>query len=288
MRNQLIYGIAAAVGCVALAGFSVEASDFELFSNSRVRVVTIGAGDFFFEAPDTILSGVTTIRLENGGKDLHHVQLVRLEGGHSLNELIDLVKAGAPAPAWAHMVGGPNVPVPGAASTATLDLKPGQYGIICWVHGADGIPHFMKGMYKGLVVVPAPVAVGTMPEADAEMVLDDYSYTFSAPLQAGRRTIRVRNAAAQPHEVVIFQLAPGKSAQDILEWVHHQDGPPPGAPVGGTTFLAHDGENYVTLDLAEGRYALICFVPDAADGKPHFMHGMISELEVAAPTVAAQ
>lgn len=295
MRNPLIYGVAAAIGTVALAGFSLAGHSTEgsgnvadlLFPNGRVQVVTIGAGDFFFQSPDTILSGVTTIRLENGGKDLHHVQLVRLEAGHSLQELLDLVTKGAPAPGWAHMVGGPNTPVPGGVSTATLDLEPGAYGIICWVHGADGVQHFMKGMYKGLVVVPAPIAVGVMPKADAEMVLDDYSYTFSAPLQPGRRTIRVRNVAAQAHEVVIVQLAPGKSAQDVLHWIHQQDGPPPGAPVGGTTFIAHDGENYVTLDLEAGRYGLLCFVPDAKDGRPHFLHGMVSDFEVAS-TVAAQ
>jgi hypothetical protein len=288
MRNALGFGLGAAFGLVALAGFTISEPGSELFATGRERVVTIGTGDYFFQAPDTIVSGVTTIRLENGGKELHHVQLVRLDEGHTLMELMDLVTSGAPAPAWAHMVGGPNTPGPGGVSTASLDLEPGNYGLICWVHGADGVQHFMKGMFKGLVVVPAPIAVGRLPQADAEMVLDDYSYTFSKPLQAGRRTIRVRNVAAQAHEVVLVQLAPGKSAHDVLAWIAKQDGPPPGRPVGGTTFLAHDAENLITLDLEPGRYGLLCFVADAKDGRPHFMHGMVSEIEVAPSTLAAQ
>jgi len=36
----------------------------------------------------------------------------------------------------------------------------------------------------------------------------------------------------------------------------------------------------MNLDLAPGRYALICFVPDSASGKPHAALGMIGELEV--------
>lgn len=286
MRNQLTYGVIAAFGCVALAGFSIDRSGTEILSNGVERVVTIGAGDFFFQAPDTVMSGIVRIDVANGGKDLHHVQLVRLDAGRTVQELLDLVAAGAPLPAWAHMVGGPNAPVPGASASATLDLEPGNYGIICWVHGADGVPHFMKGMFKGLVVVPAPIETGVLPKADAEMVLDDYSFTFSAPIEAGRRTIRVRNAAAQPHEVVIVRLAPNAKVTDLLAWLREQKGPPPGAPIGGTTFIAHDEENYVTADFAPGRYGLICFVPDASDGQPHIAHGMVSEFEVAASVAA--
>ena len=37
------------------------------------------------------------------------------------------------------------------------------------------------------------------------------------------------------------------------------------------------------LDLAPGRYVLICFLPDAPpprDLQPHFVHGMIKEITV--------
>ena len=32
--------------------------------------------------------------------------------------------------------------------------------------------------------------------------------------------------------------------------------------------------------LPRFRYALICFYPDAKDGKPHVMHGMLKEITV--------
>jgi hypothetical protein len=34
------------------------------------------------------------------------------------------------------------------------------------------------------------------------------------------------------------------------------------------------------MDLPPGEYGLVCFVPDAKDGKPHFMHGMITQLTI--------
>jgi hypothetical protein len=34
------------------------------------------------------------------------------------------------------------------------------------------------------------------------------------------------------------------------------------------------------VDLASGNYGLICFVPDAKDGKPHLAHGMMQDFKV--------
>lgn len=42
-------------------------------------VVTVTAKDYSYEAPDTITAGMTTLRLVNQGKELHHIQLVRLD-----------------------------------------------------------------------------------------------------------------------------------------------------------------------------------------------------------------
>jgi len=36
----------------------------------------------------------------------------------------------------------------------------------------------------------------------------------------------------------------------------------------------------VDLDLAPGEYGLLCFLPDAKDGKPHFVHGMHKQITV--------
>jgi hypothetical protein len=34
------------------------------------------------------------------------------------------------------------------------------------------------------------------------------------------------------------------------------------------------------MNFTPGHYALICFVPDAKDGKAHFMHGMTQDFDV--------
>ena len=37
---------------------------------------------------------------------------------------------------------------------------------------------------------------------------------------------------------------------------------------------------YFTADLTPGNYALLCFVPDAKDGKPHLEHGMVKQFKI--------
>src|SRR5213596_276554 len=50
---------------------------------ARPSLVTITATDYAFGMPDTIPAGLTTFRLVNQGKELHHASLVRLGAGKS-------------------------------------------------------------------------------------------------------------------------------------------------------------------------------------------------------------
>ncbi|HZS11817.1 MAG TPA: hypothetical protein VFA38_06180 [Nitrospirales bacterium] len=57
-------------------------------------------------------------------------------------------------------------------------------------------------------------------------------------------------------------------------------GPPPGVALGGIVGLDRGTHGYFTAYFDAGRYALICFLPDAATGQPHFMKGMTAEFTV--------
>ena len=246
-----------------------------------IRTVTVTATDFVFTAPDTIPAGLTEFRLLNRGAEMHHVFLMRLDGGKSMADLFAAMKGDGPLPSWAREVGGPNTPGPGGEATAIVRLKAGRYAMICVIPSKDGKPHVMKGMAKEITVVPA---TSNTTAADiriaSTMTLVDYGFKFSQALQPGRQMIRVVNSASQSHEVVLVRLAPGKSPADVLAWMEKMEGPPPGAPIGGTTPMAQGEENLLELNLTPGEYGLICFVPDAKDGKPHFAHGMVATFSV--------
>ena len=245
---------------------------------AEANLVSVTATDFAFAAPASIPAGLTTVRLVNQGKEMHHVQIVRLDEGHTVAELM---QAGhGPLPAWARFVGGPNVPAPQGFTEATMQLEAGTYALVCFIPSADGVPHLMKGMVKPLTVVPSRQASAAAPAADVRLTLRDYAYEITPEISAGRHVIHVENAAVQPHEVVIMRLAPGKTAQDLLAWEQSRNGPPPALPVGGTSLLSTGQSNLLQIDFQPGEYALLCFVPDAGDGKPHVAHGMVRQITV--------
>lgn len=242
--------------------------------------VTVIAKDFAFDAPATVPAGVTTFRLDNQGKAIHHVQILKFEQGKTLNDFLAALKKGGPPPAWAVEVGGPNAPAPGGSSVATVPLEQGSYAFVCFVDVPDHVPHIMKGMSRPFTVTADSAAPAAEPASDVTVTLADYGFTFSKPLTAGTHTIKVDNKGAQPHEIEIIQLDSGKTMDDLIKWAANYQGAPPGRPVGGMTGIAPGRHGYFTVDLPAGNYGVICFYPDMKDGKPHFMHGMKQQITI--------
>lgn len=250
------------------------------------NVVTITATDYAFGAPDTIPAGLTTLRLVNHGKELHHASLIRLGEGKTMADfqagLAAAMKDHTPPPAWISFVGGPNAVTLGDTATATETLAPGSYVLACWIPSADGVPHIMKGMLHPLRVVAAAAPAAAEPVTDVSIKLTDYDFVLNQPLAAGTHAVRVENAGAQAHEVAIAALTPGKTLQDFIAWEQGgEKGPlPTGRWLGGVVGLDVGGHAEFTASFAPGNYLLLCFWPDAKDGKPHLMHGMAKQITV--------
>lgn len=244
--------------------------------------VAIHAVDFAFHGPDTITAGMTTFVMENAGSTFHHVQIVRLDSAKTYADLMAaMAKPGAP-PAWMVMMPGPNASDPTMKSNATIDLAAGNYALICLVDTPGGIPHIAKGMSKPLTVIPAAAGVvaATAPTADVTIDLSDYAFTLSKPLTVGAHTIAVTSKGPQAHEVEIIKFQPGKTMEDLGKWMQKPEGPPPASAIGGTSAQMPGTTAYFTVDLTAGDYALVCFIPDAKDGKIHLEHGMIQTFKL--------
>lgn len=250
------------------------------------HTATIHAKDFSFDAPESVPAGWTTFNLVNDGPNFHHVQLVRLDSGKTVQDLDAVLKnPNAPPPHWAVFVGGPNAPSPGASSNATINLQPGNYVLICGVDIPGHVPHFAKGMLRPLTVTAASGTPAAEPSADATISESDYKFDIPATISAGKHTFKVVNSGPQPHEVEIIRLAPGKTIKDFgvfmeKAYADKVDGPPPGDGVGGIAAIVPGGTQYFTADMTPGNYVMICFIPDAKDEKPHRDHGMVKEFTV--------
>jgi len=251
---------------------------------ATANVVHVTAKDYTLTAPDTIPAGLTTLHLMNEGKEAHQAQLIKLTEGKTYADMVAGMKAmkpGEPPPSWIVPVGGPNAAPPGGTSAATQTIEPGNYALVCYIPGADGVPHIAKGMSTGLVVVPSTTAAAPEPIPTTTLTLSDYKFDFSSPLKSGENVVRVENSADQPHEVVIFKMPPGKTFKDFQAWLPKSDKtPPPAMPMGGVVGQVKGGHAFFTVNLEAGDYALVCFFPDAKDGKPHFVHGMVQEVKI--------
>jgi hypothetical protein len=262
-------------------------------------VVSLTATEYAISAPDSIPAGWTTFRLANRGEQVHYGHIVGLDPGRTVQDLVgaylEAIRTSGPRPAWVKRFGGPGGTAPGDSSNVTQQLEPGSYVWICPVEDESGTPHFAKGEVLPFVVyTDAPDVAGraAAPPADAAIRLVDHAFTVESPLRAGRHTIRVENAGAEPHDFGLLKLAPGRTIEEVRAWLNPerarrsdsaQEPPPPletiGSVGGGIAAIAPGMSAYFEANLTPGEYVLFCMVT-APDGRSHIEHGMIQQLKI--------
>lgn len=239
----------------------------------------ITAVNYALEMPDTVQAGWTTIHFVNNGTEIHQAQLVRLDSAKTVKDMMALGEDMSPP--WEVWVGGPNATMPHDSMTVHVMLQPGRYVAVCFVPSPDGTPHVVKGMLREFEVVGTAPAAPPAFQADATVRTSDYTFDVTPPISSGRHSIRFENAGPQVHEVVLVKLADGKTGMDFLNWVGAgQNGPPPITRILGMGSLSKGQVAEATYDLTPGSYSMLCFVPDATDHKPHFMHGMVKDFTI--------
>jgi hypothetical protein len=281
--RRIVPGLVGAAALVAVLGCQVVKPpvDAPVASASGIsRSVEFDASDYTFNTPDSLPSGITTIRLINRGHEPHHAQLLRLNDGVTFDDFTAaLQQEGEGALRLVSGAGGPGAVDPTGESEVTLDLKPGMYALACFISGPDGVPHLMKGMLKPIQVTDASDAPAP-PEIQGTFTMKDFTFDMPDTLPPGRQTYAVVNAGPQMHELNVLKLAPGKTSQDVIDWANAPAGPPPFEADGGMNAFSADGSGYMTLDLQPGTYVAICNVPDPASGQPHAHLGMIRQFTV--------
>jgi len=276
--GSLMFVLSAVMSATAWAG---DRQATEEMGSGNGTVVFI-AHDYGFRGPDRIAAGLTTVRIVNQGQDLHHIQFLKLLQGKSAADFRAAVAADpSRLPEWVQHAGGPNAHLPGSLATATVNLTEGDYVVMCWIPDKNGVPHVALGMQKALFVRGGKPTTVSAPKASMTIKQIDYQFVISQRIESGFHTIEVINHGTQPHEVVIVKLISGATVKDVIaSFEPGAAGPPPGELVGGITGIEKGERMHFTGEFEAGRYGLICFVPDAVTGRPHFLHGMTTEFSV--------
>ena len=99
-------------------------------------------------------------RFHNDGKQAHEVVLLKLNPGASTQRFLDLYRPGSlPNPAG-KPIGGVVGLDPGLDSYMHVDLKPGRYGLLCFLRDpTTRAPHFVLGMWMDFDVEAAEEVV---------------------------------------------------------------------------------------------------------------------------------
>ena len=243
------------------------------------RVVDVKAGEFFFQAPDTIRAGLTTFRLLQTGmlaerskagldgralvadqgdntRGVHMLWVVRLDSGKTVGDLYRAAQTGERVTPWAKQLGGPGIALPPRTTNATLELEPGSYALVCYVGSAHADRtryHLLRGMFRALTVLPAsgPAAATPRPDVVARIVGEGV-VELSAPLAPGRQVIRVENATDRMREFKFHQMRAGVTGQEFLA----QPPGEPGVVWGGLADVPPGGSVTTTIDFEPGEYVV--------------------------------
>lgn len=138
-----------------IAEFTVQAGD-NLAAPPQAEV-TAQLVDFSFVLPDEIKAGPRLWAISNAGTQWHHMSIVRLNEGATIEQVLAIVMAetepAGPPPAQEMALW--EVMSPGVTAWTTIDLPPGEYYVLCFLPDLTGNPpmaHVGKGMVRLLKV----------------------------------------------------------------------------------------------------------------------------------------
>lgn len=247
------------------------------------RVVDVAAGEFFLRAPDTIPAGLVTFRLSQIGDRLtnpakveaenlapatrendptrafHMLWVARLEPGRTMSEWYEAHVKDEPTP-WAVELGGPAAAEPPGTSNATMVLEPGNYVLVCHVGSAradKSRSHLLKGMFRGLTVLPGSASNAEMPRADAfARITGTGQIELQGTLRQGPQRIRVINETAKSHEFIVVRVKTGRTAREAVTWRRTDGSTHPFASLGGFSDVRPGTTLTTTIDFGVGGHVL--------------------------------
>jgi uncharacterized cupredoxin-like copper-binding protein len=290
MVRRVIGAFALAALVLAGCGSSSESSDSpDATAAEKARLaVTIDTSDFAYTLPESIPAGWVDVTITNSGKVDHQIAFVKLDGTTFEEFEQRVYKTNlADLPPETVFAGGPNNVAPGGEVTASVHLEEGTYGVACFIPAEDGKSHAEHGMIGQVAVTKTDQSVETAPVADGgRLDMSEFLFTPSADFN-GKGTISMKNDGVQVHEVIIYKINEGKTMKDVTDFLIASQsptpptGPPPFTADGGVVGVGPKQVNYLQLDLAPGKYALLCFFPDPTkDNTPHALEGMVKEITI--------
>lgn len=126
---------------------TIEVSGEESDAELPEADATVTASEYTFEA-EGLKAGKTTIKFENAGAQPHHLEAFPILAGRTIEDVEEFAKTEKGKPPVNFEAGiGTEVLEGGTSQLVTLDLKAGNYALLCFISDRQGgPPHVAKGM----------------------------------------------------------------------------------------------------------------------------------------------
>ncbi len=276
---------------VATLGFAGCGGDDEKSGSEpaavAMAVTPSGQGRFQLQVPESVEAGLVRLEFRNGTEDTGEALLIRGDDEHTIQDALAVIGADdSKIPSWLHAVGGVGQTKPGESGAVELVLEEGTYYVldVGEPNGDDVKSHAEQGATATLEV-SAGDDEAELPEVAASLEMNEYSFVPKG-LKPGVNRFLLRNAGDELHHTLFVPIREGVPFAQVRKFVTSQGegggGPPPldFTKLRGTTVLDGGREQIDQVELAAGRYAMLCFLTDRAGGPPHVAKGMVGELTI--------
>jgi hypothetical protein len=254
------------------------------------NTLTVTAGEYAYQLKGSLKAGWTEIHFVNSGNEAHMMAVNQLKKGVTAAQLKKVVLSNDPSAGANLFVGDPSQGVSGMPqllspkqqTTTITELKPGHYGILCFVPAAsDGKPHAAHGMIKTFDVTTSKSSLKPPKDGVVDVTLNDTGITVPSPTAPRHITAKVTNEGQAPHSFAIVKIETGKTLDEVKAYYDaffagtKPSDTPPGLLVGGVSTIAPGGMAYTVLDLAAGHYGYVSTEGDnpATDDYTKGLHG---------------
>jgi hypothetical protein len=276
------------IGVLAAGGIVLAAcgdDDKAEAKPAAFEIVQTGRAAPTLNGPGSMEAGVIAVSFKNSAQAPADLQLIGVDGDHSVEEVLEVVGNSdpVPIPEWLSGQGGVGTIPPGQTATATMVLDAGKYYVVGSLDSGEeeeGPPP---------TVVPLELTGdggGSLPDSDATVSAKEYTFDTKG-LKAGANLLKFEDTGDELHHFIAAPIADGATIDDVKAYFTSDsppDGPPPldfDAGV-GTAVIDKGGALVTTLDFKAGNYAFICFLNDRAGGSTHVEQGMIKEVNIPA------
>ena len=255
----------AAAAAVTAGTFGATAPSASAAGSNNLNVK---AGEYTYKVSGSPKSGWTQINFSNPGVEYHMLGIVQLKKGVTTKQL-KAAFASEDEGAADKLVAGDVSPVPGVVgpgeSTSILTkLKPGHYGMACFIPAPDGTPHALHGMIDTFDVSSAKSSLSPPKDGVIPVTISDDSITLPSAGLPKSGWVKVTNSTSVSRSFSLGRfLTPTATFEEADAYFNAffsgsgDAGDPPASIMGGLEGIPAGGTAYVQVKLDPGRYAAV-------------------------------